>query len=42
MACIKQTKDSTEQQNLHLSDSSSVEAEGVPVVREGVKLLALL
>ena len=41
----KQTKDKSEQQTLHLVDSpdpSSVEAEGVPVVRESVKLLALL
>ena len=41
----KQTKDKTEQQNLHLVDSQdpySLEAEGVPVVGEGAKLLPLL
>ena len=41
----KQTKDKTEQQNLHLADSQdpySLEAEGVPAVGEGAKLLPLL
>ena len=41
----KQTKDKTEQQNLHLADSQdpySLEAEGVPVVGEDAILLPLL
>ena len=42
MACIKQTKDNAEQQNLHLAVSSSVAAEGVPVVGEDVKPVPLL